>query len=141
MEQREGCSFIVNVCRGRQFVINAIDVVGVAVVTNVQAIGFAIRVQHSEVSIKCAILLHHEDDMAYRIDRTWRDNGNGRLSCCRAAGSGGGCRVGYRRGGSHFLRASGRGQRVRSAVDIVGDYYLGRIGGGTVSVEELPERL
>lgn len=68
MEQVEDCSFIVDVGNGRQLVIDTVHVIHMLVVANIPAPCATVRIQHSKISVKAAVLLQHKDDVVHGVN-------------------------------------------------------------------------
>ena len=63
-EKRVFGAGIVLIGDGGELVVNAVDVVCLAVFAHIPAVGFAVGVEHAEVIVEGMVLLQHEDDVA-----------------------------------------------------------------------------
>src|SRR5207248_2537943 len=62
-EERELSPFIIRVKNGRELVVEAVNIILVAVVADVPSVSLSIWIEHAEVVIEGAVFLEHEDDM------------------------------------------------------------------------------
>src|SRR5262249_38392977 len=139
LEEAEAVAFVVLVGNGSELIVNAIHVVHLAVISDVEVVGAAVGVQHAKVMVEGAVLLQHEDNV---LDRRYvarsgncyrRRSGGGLVAASRcSSGIRGGLHRGYA-GGPSGGRQSGAG-----GVDVIGDHHLSRIGSRNREHARLP---
>ena len=128
LEGRKGCFFIVLVTERGQLVVDAIDVIGDVVITDVIAIRFPVGIQHPKVIVERMVLLQHEDDVFDGLSAPCpcRSHRHRRGGGGVFPGPGRGCGVSRRRGRTHCLRSAANCQRIRAAIG-PGHGHLGGI--------------